>query len=247
MLVCWEQLAADDIPRAGGHIAIDVLREAVQRSGASLYVQACSPECEYDFIHATLRVTAEPTASEYTWSRIPDQRNRFNVRAPGPWSFEDVAMDLFDNLYTDANYFAQMKNVGRRILDLDHKMRHDLDDLSRVQYRWRAAQALPLRDRVRAIWQLRQWKKQSRVFLSLLWWSLAEIENLRFSWLESRFYFERHAGVEAMIFDTDRLNDVARIENLDFAIVRASAEHAASRLDSSALVAATAPAQSVVP
>jgi hypothetical protein len=53
LVVMWSQYD-DEIPMSGGHVVIDVLRDAVAASGAKLVNQACSSGCSFKFIHSTM-------------------------------------------------------------------------------------------------------------------------------------------------------------------------------------------------
>jgi hypothetical protein len=58
LFVGWEGQVDDDYSMAGGHIVETVLRDIAREAGYGLYVQACSPSCDYMFAHTTIVATA---------------------------------------------------------------------------------------------------------------------------------------------------------------------------------------------
>jgi hypothetical protein len=240
LLVTWEQRLTDEIPRAGGHVVIDVVRDVARRMGDDIYVQACTPDCDYSFIHQTSRVTADPALEQFEWAQNPVNPYRFEVVAPIAWDASEVAQQFYDEIYLRSHYFGEMKNSGRRLLDIDHKAKHDREDLLKVNYARSAADSLPLKERLRSRWHLRRWRRDTSVLINRLWVELALLEHQKAEWRDLEFHYKDIIGDDLALFEHDNEQESIAIEALNPETTVKAVQFAAARLDANALVRATA-------
>jgi hypothetical protein len=156
VIVAWSQRDRL-VPEAGGQIVSDILSRAVQKAGATLYVQACSPACKHLFNHTTLLVEQVESAGEPgprlapapQWNTAILQTER-SVESP-----VKAALAVYAELGTAVERFAQMKNLGRRILDLEDLARSQLLALMRIQYQRAHVWEHPIWNRPPMLWRLR--------------------------------------------------------------------------------------------
>jgi hypothetical protein len=235
---CWEQKVKDRIPSAGGHVAMEILGDAVRNLGGELYIQACSPGCLHKFVHATMLVRTDPKAHEFSVRRTGVWSSDCEVVVPGDWDFQRVAREFYRYLRGPLHYFAEVKNLGRRILDVHHRTWHDLEDLVQIQYTQARIHALGPWNRVKKRWKLRGWRKQSQLHLSELWIALTVLDMLRSRWRDRKLRFDEATAETRtqVVFERDYANDASAIEGLDLDLIRAGVEHASSRLDTRAVV-----------
>jgi hypothetical protein len=241
ILVTWTMPGDDPvIPMSGGHVVEDILRDSLASLDLGLYVQACSPGCKHQFAHADLRLlAAEPgaTAVEYT---NPERWGEWDALVPGH-SPGDRAMRLFQDLRLAGRIFTRLKNIGRRVVDLEQTTRLSLDRLMTINYERAEVPLLPWRERISVRWVMRFWRRHARHEIAKVWLVLASIERLRRRWSATRFDFDDETSERGMrnLFLRDYSDDVARVASLDLALIRSGVEQAAQRLDSRAIVSGT--------
>jgi hypothetical protein len=229
------------IPSSGGHIVEDILKDAASRIKTGIYVQACNPQCTFVFAHRALLVTSDPTAPG--WSVTPDASDieTLHVVTPEKGDLEETAGSVWFKYSSAFRDFADMKNVGRKILDLESAVRYDLDRLNTLHYTRASAADGPWKGRLAALWTQRGWRRKSRNYLARLWLGLGTLESAHRFWMEERSHFvrsAREAGIEDL-FTIDADDETAYIEAMDVSLIEAAVQHAGSRLDSGALVTAT--------
>ena len=240
LLVAWEQSGDSHFSAAGGHVLEQVLETAAEKVALGIQVQACNPSCDFVFVHTDLVVVADPDATE--WTAIPDEDLAvIYVTAPVEPELDAIANRVWLRYRGALRDFADMKNLGRQVLDLELVMRYTLDRLSSLHHARAAALNGPLRKRPAAIWHLRAWRRQSRLLLSSLWLGLGTLEYRKRRWSDARTQFMRstHEADIGKLFELDATDEMDSIRNLDVSSIEASMEHAGSRLDASAVVLAT--------
>ena len=245
--VLWAQ-PDNNIPLAGGHIALDVLENAAKTSASSLINQACSPGCKNLFMHSTMVIslTGETKLEESTYLKV------FSSNRSGPDSFDVVVPSVDDELDAltwlsltlmgTADHFASMKSTGARLLSVERAARSELSHASLHQYEQSQLATLPLGRRILGSWKRRGSRREMRHLVAGLLLSLANMEMLLRLWQDDRQEFEVAAGSagESIIFDADMRRDIARIENLKLEHLESGVEQLGNSLNNSALAVATA-------
>jgi hypothetical protein len=92
-----------------------------------------------------------------------------------------------------------------------------------------------------APWRFRGWRRKSRYYLARLWLALGSLESLQRRWAEERRNFARttrEAEIEDL-FRIDSSDEIEALRELDPSLIESSIQHAASRLDTSAVIYAT--------
>jgi len=242
LLVAWDHDDSPYIPSSGGHILEPILEEATERIDAGIYVQPCNPSCKHVFLHRALLVQADPSAPAWSVVVDGDDPETLHVRAAtDDQSLEDMSESVWFQYGSALRNFADMKNVARKILDLEAVVRYDLDRLNSLHHS-RASEAQgPWKGRISALWKQRGWRRKSRYYLARLWLGLGTLESASRFWMLERGHFvrsAREADIEPL-FVIDASDETAYIEALDLTLIEASIEHAGGRLDSGALVTAT--------
>ena len=241
-LVSWTQDSPDDIPFAGGQVLADILRLAAEAVGAELYVQACSPYCDHLFNHTN--VVVQHDASSKTSAFVPaEQLATVTFRTSDDiGSARDAALALYVELGSAAEAFAQMKNIGRRVLDLERAARGHLLFLMKLLYSRAHVSEHTVRERPRMLWNIRGWRQHSRTTMARMWVMLTAIQEVTREWEDRRRqYLQRIAENPSreLVFAIDEANEVSAIESLDTRPIREGIAEASDRLDHGALVLAT--------
>lgn len=240
VLTTWTMGGTGPLPMSGGHIVERVLSDAAVKAGFELYVQGCNPACKNGFAHTTLRlcpVETPPTLPTFSPSKWQGEVDvtvpATSQREAATWVFRDLRMILED--------FTALKNLGRRLLEIERDSRSVLDEIVSLAYaRYHLHTYGPI-ERVTSRWRLRRWRRDSRRLIAKMWLELAVIERLRREWDALRFSFEEAAGQRGRegLFALDYADEVDRVERLDAGLMRAGVEHAAARLDTGAMVSMT--------
>jgi hypothetical protein len=239
-VVTWEQPLKDaPLPLSGGHVVKDVLEDALERCGEGLFVQACNPACSYDFAHTSIRAKATGSA-EITYA--PGEYFA-EVEASMPnVPVESWAEVLLLDIRLSSEEFLEIKNLGRRILDLERDARRTLSMLTALNYQRALIPTRELLRRPKDRWEMRGWRKESRKLISRLWLALSGIEQFRRRWAAAYFHFEEsiEASGRSHLFARDYAYEVDEVRSLDLDLLRSGAQEAAERLDYRALSSATA-------
>jgi hypothetical protein len=242
LLVLWQQPVDDLLGSSGGHVVEHILEDATERIDAGILVQACSPECDYVFMHTAIRVVPEKGAAD--WSSSLDDQFVLNVAIPEPDPDDapmDVALSVWYRTHSAVEAFAGMKNVGRQVLELEQLVRFDLDRLNRLHHERASASQQNVIQRTKALWTYRSWRRTSRLYLARLWLGLGNLERLKRRWTDKHLSFRRTADEAGMmdLFLIDSQEEMALVEELRLDLVEAAVQHASERLNSTAVAAAT--------
>jgi hypothetical protein len=239
ILTSWRLPASEPIGLSGGHVIEEILSDALEREGFGLYVQGCSANCTAGYAHTTLRLL--PSEGKHDEVQYVESMfvNEVTALVPGPLAA--MPETLYLDLRIPAGQFTVVKNLGRRILDLEATARRSLDGLLSLGTDRTELPLLSRRDRARQRWRLRHWRAQSRRRVAELWRALSLIERLRRQWAGERFEFDDTTSSRGLrrLFARDHAGEVARIESLDLGLMRAAVEEAASQMDRRALVRVT--------
>jgi len=239
LLVAWETDEYASPLTPGGHIVAEILETATDSIDLGTYVQACSPYCDNVFIHNTIRSVASATNDDYTATMV--SAYTLEIEAPAGESLEDTTYEVWYRFMPAVGDFAPVKGLSRRILDLERATRGELDTLTRRLHERSRASLAPFKARVPEMWRHRHWRRDCRATLATLWVLLGEIESARRSWIDAHWRFEQ-STIEAgtrKYFDRDERDDEVAIKTLDTAPIQSAMEHAAARIDTSAIIVAT--------
>lgn len=239
--VTWWQ-PEDFVPMSGGHIVREILDEACRRHGDSLLVQACGPGCDNLFVHTTLHVgrLAESSPNDFVCQNRPDRSLEVEVLVPGG-SEPEVLEWIHLGLNGASSEFAVMKNIGRRLLDIEDAARGSLSHLVSDYYAHAAAGTVVWWKRGAAWWRFRGWRREANQLLASLWASLTNIEMLSRQWGESQrsFVSDVAEANKQLIWLTDYARDAEAIESLDTSRMEDTVQQIATRLDNRAVVTST--------
>lgn len=237
-IVTWTQ-PNQRIPMAGGHVVEEILRSALQGLGCDLYVQACSPGCDNLFTHTIMHVLVDPEVDDLECTTRTNMEADVTVGVVD--DDEDLLMELWFGLNMSFNSFAEMKNLGRRSIDLENSARKTLAHLLAHYYEHATADAQKGWKRTRALWSQRGWRREASQLMAGLWLTLSNIEVVRRQWEEAHRSFARQTGSQglAVIFDVDYREDAEVVASLDVSHLEVNVQQIGTRLDSRSLSWAT--------
>jgi hypothetical protein len=241
LIVAWRQDFGSPLSSSGGHIVESVLQEACNRIDATTRFQSCNPSCQFLFVHTDIVLIPDPNTTSWVHTPDPEDATTLLVRAPAAGDLEATARAAWRRYAQALRDFADMKNIGRRIMDLELVVRRDLDKLNGLHHRRAEAREHGVLRRVAAIWKFRSWRRQSRYYLARLWLALSSLEHMKRQWADERGHFTRttrEAGVESL-FDLDASDEIDSVRELDLSLIEGALDHASARLDTSAVVSAT--------
>jgi len=242
LLVAWEQPLENSVGNSGGHIVEEILEQATNSIDAGLVVQACNPQCRYVFLHTAIRATADhAAATDWSVSSRPDDPWLMDVVVSSDDSLGHVSSIVWWHVRASLRAFADMKNRGRQILELEGVLRADLDQLNRLHHERATASQQSLGKRIKALWTYRSWRRISRYYLARLWLGLGSLERLRRRWTEDASRFRRTADEHKLraLFTTDTVGEMTLVEQLDLGLIESAVQHAEDRLSSNVLTLAT--------
>jgi hypothetical protein len=158
-----------------------------------------------------------------------------------------LAPAVHHELLLPATEFSQVKNVARRILDLESAARAMTTELIALDY-----SALS-KKQARRWTRFRRWlhdlrhhrgengARRAKYLIACLWLAMASIEVLQQRFAEVRRRYEDVSSKWAVpeLFETDLKADEAEVESIDAQFARAAIEYKSTRIDSRVVVIAT--------
>jgi hypothetical protein len=240
VLVTWRSPRHESLGISGGQIVEEILRKALEQAGFTLYVQGCKPDCSYTFAHTEIRLI--PGREDQDDIEYAESGFYAEVNALMPsMEEEEYGEALFSDLRVPIWSFAELKNVGTRILDAEEVARANLDHLLSLSCDRAELALLGRKERLERRWDLRRWRRDSNRSIAQVWRALAIIELLRRQWTAKRFDFEKLVAERGLgkLFVRDHADEPSRIESLELDLMRAAVESASERLDKRALVTVT--------
>jgi hypothetical protein len=239
ILVSWKAPAEKRVPLSGGHIVSAILAEALEGLGLLLYVQGCSPECQHEFTHTAIRFVKDGVVKGKPEYVAGKRAQEVDVRYPLDVALPQVT--VFRDLSSLAEEFAHLKNLGRRILEIENDGRDALAQLMVIDLGRAEIAVMPLRSRVGQLWKARGWRRESRRLIARVWASLGNIESLRRQWDQSRFTFDSGAEERGRerLFLLDYADEVDGVSSFNPDLMRAAVGEAGTRLDNHALLLVT--------
>lgn len=238
LIVGWRQKDAS-VSSTGGQIVAQILDDAAQGVGYEVYSQACDPACRHVFAHVNMFIDAAPDVETSTFTA--EGWNGVRVRTTKMQDDASSVGLLYWDISAAVDLFSGVKNVGRRVLDLEAAARSDLIGLMRLQYLRAHVYEHGYRDRPKMLWDIRDWRSRARVHVARLWLLLASIEESRREWSELKHQLEKQLDDRGMtsLFQRDLPVDVATIEALNTVPIQGALQESSDSLDSTALTRAT--------
>lgn len=249
-VVAWKRAEDEAFPPfAAGQVVADILKDALEALEHDLLVQACSPWCEHLFAHTDMRVAvwSSPTwESEWTFD---DQRAEVAVRLQGTSPTDEfVVVELLEELQMAASSFARMKNLARRVLDIEGSIQlktatllhHDYEALKRadvglgerIKHAMQdAAASLRGEGRGRAV----------KTLIAELWLHMAAVGALRHQFLQAKRDYDDSLLPDPAraLFDRDLKDDEAGVATLNLDFAQVAIDNKSLRLDNRGIVIAT--------
>jgi len=237
-IVTWIQ-PDERVPMAGGHVVEGILRSALRRLGCDLYVQACSPWCDNLFTHTVMHVLVDPEVDELECTVRTALEVDVTVGLAD--NDEELLMELWFGLNRSLESFAEMKNLGRRSVDLEDSARDTLSHLLKHYYEHATAGAQQGWKRMRALWSQRGWRREARQLMASLWLTLSSIESVHREWEEVHrsFISATESRGLVVLFDVDYREDAETVASLDVSHLEVNVQQIGTRLDNRSLAWAT--------
>ncbi len=239
--VLWGQDDDVVVPLSGGHIVSEILSVALATMTAELYIQACSPECDNQFFHTAMVIRLQSGASQdrFDLKLQPLRRGKVEVPVPSDMDNFEVLEWMHLHLGLDSDRFAEVKNLARRVIDIESSARDELAHLLGHYYEHASVAAQPLWRTLKKRWRMREWRREARQILAGLWLSLANLETLRRDWEDSRRNFEASGAESMLLFEIDYSDDTTSVQSLEVSHFDATVEQISHNLDYRAVVMAT--------
>lgn len=242
LFVGWTQ-SDDDPAISAGHVVVQIIRDAAQTVGGDIYVQSCSPGCRFMFVHQTLSIipprSPEDLEGPVRLYAMPGDVNRALINVDFPGGLSEHLLSIYFAISQQLGIYADFKNQGRRLIDLEDIAREDTAHLLMHNYAHAANAVKPFWVRPLAYWRGRGWRREARSLIAGLWLILVNMESLQRSWdEESRSLFQ--FGLDAdLLLGTDHKNDLDMIHALDIKSVTNAMAEVSTRLDNRTVALAT--------
>jgi len=178
---------------------------------------------------------------EFSPEPDPFQSRVYNAEIDSS-DLEEASDAVFFELISPLDTFTGMKNLERRLIDLEVLTRNTLDELLSIHYVRTQTLELNRLKSLKRRWEERGWRRTSRKLLARAWYCLADIEGLKRRWTRKRLEFDRRTEQtnSLPLFDTDYTRDASLMEALDFKDLRGAIDSISTNLDNRAIVFATA-------
>ena len=245
LVIAWPHSGGTVNTRSGGHVVLDVLRDAAAASNALAVHQACSAGCEYELNHTTLIATASPdhTRRLTLGPLLHRERVELSMRSISPSaSLADYVERIASDIGPSMSLFAVMSNMGMHVNALTTFALKTADEALLLQLRHDSPRTGKLRSRLRAAWNQRNWRRQTRALVSKLWLSINRIESAKRRYLSTRRSFELSMfaieGLE-LLFQSDSDHNQIDLDTMDLTALHAEAETVVARIDNEQIRRAT--------
>ena len=240
VVVMWVQ-GADDFPMSAGQVVADIVADAVTQCNGYLYIQNCSPGCTFNFAHRTLRLGLDEDVELFEIVDSAPGEPTVDLFLPGlttPLQQVDYVAAMIRGSLTE---FAEFKNYGRRLIDLETAVRIDLTEVLSLLHRHSeiAGMSLGLR-KLRARWSARRWRREARALVARTWLGMANIEALSRQWQSQRDNWMNGYAETFALLEHDSRQDIASVESLQLDSMVATTNQVSAGLDNRTVVLATA-------
>lgn len=242
LVVLWRNEGERPYGILGGSAVVKLLKEIAKKSGKDTYVQACSPNCSYQFAHRDIQVisNAEPTSVSHTFIETAEWSASLELDqnpAPGVAAFE-----VFKEIRPISRTFAQLRSNGKTISDIEKAARDDLRELLKLYHSTTITGSSCNPKSWKAKWEARGWRRNARRLIARLWLALSALESRRHDWINTRHAYDRMAARQGLdlIFRLEYEEEVNYISAVEVSSIESAVEYAAGRLDTQSVVVATA-------
>lgn len=239
MVVAWPQPRRELIDSAAGEVVVDVLHEALHGAKMHLHVQHCSTDCVYQFLHGELLVQDGEGPLASGWEAINGGLTHL-AETENP-DAESIAEELYWEMSIPLWALFDMKNLGRRITELEAVVRDDASRLLETNHVLSESRRQSLWKRVEDIKANHQRRNEGQRRLSRVWWTLSVLNALRGQWDREVVAFRAQTS-EPHLASVTRIDsrDIELISRQDLSLVTAALEQTASRMDTRVMAASTA-------
>lgn len=241
--VFWRQPAERDVPMFAGQVVEDVLRAAARGAGLGLLVQRCSAECSFSMLHRVAKLMPDSDGHADLEFELAEGSTEVIARiSSATVDFGDIPDDFYSSIVVPTRAFAEMKNLGQRLIETEHYARHTLRSLLGLNYaRFDLRRSSPIRS-LPARWRMRGWRRDARREIAGAWLAITDLELLRHEWSRLGRTFQdlvvdRHLH---LLFASDHEKDAGAIADINVSSLVAAIEQLSVQLDTSSVVRATA-------
>jgi hypothetical protein len=238
-IVSWMPVDLRDYPRKAGQSVVPLLEGVMERIGGHLYSQACSPECDFVFMHNTMEILE--SGGDDLFFTAGDGIAELNAYAGSGNELQEFNWNIYFDLNLRAHEFASVKNVGQRILDIEDSVRMDLDTLLGILYDLSLEIGSNAIKRMKRFKKSRDQRKRVAPIVARLWLQVVRMEALTARWTSESSSFENTIAKSSqnLLFAGEFEQDFASIRNINLELIREAIAEAAERLDNRAIIVAT--------
>lgn len=249
-VVAWRRVPSEVVPPiAAGQVIVDVLRDALAALDSSLMVQACIPGCHHLFAHTDMKVSVQKAEGHRIEWGPSNSTMSVDVRIQSEHVDDyGLAYQLQSEIAIAAETFALMKNLARRILNLEQSARSKTAMLLRYEYAALERADVGFWKRIghgfQDAWLSLMGRGRGRPakrLIAELWLQMAAIESLQVAFRDARRNHADSIDSPALqaLFEADLKADEAGVDEIDASFARAAIESKSARLDTRVVVAAT--------
>lgn len=154
----------------------------------------------------------------------------------GAASDTEATEKLFRAMRASLFEFTRLKNLSRRILEIESQGRNDVQSLLEIHYISAVNRTLSTTKRIRKARTIRQTSSMENQLVASLWLLLANMERLRRQWTEVKLQYEKVCAARHVDpFVNDHIVDDLAIADLDDSFIRETLKHTAARRDNRTL------------
>jgi hypothetical protein len=238
LVVIWEVPVgkAPDIRLAGGQVIIEILSDALDSVGSYAYVQSCSAGCDLGFLHTDVVVDVYANSPDPVRFLRTKRWGRQLART-GEMASGDL-LDYVDELHWEVRSptlnYAEAKNIGARVQDLEAAARTTASELLNLEYNRAARATLGVWQRLKHF--VRHSSAEEKTARSLVYElsrHLNNAESLNRIWLTKDGEFEDSAAEHnaARLFEIDYKRDRRALASMNLSGLSAIASTTSERLD----------------
>lgn len=245
LAVAWRYEDSDrPFGRLGGNVVLDMLDKSAEAAHAMAEAIPCGPNCDYPFAHAdiTLRPALENAQNDVEFIR----RGEYDMDAYIPMmsDVQSAVSQLFAAVNFQGRCLAEMRSQSRTMLDLAERAREDLGDLLMIYYNnVTSTFSFKLNGLRRWLRRIR-WGASANKLIASLWLAIATIEARKLDLANTKFIYENATSKNGLnlVFEFEYAQDMNLVDHIDVTSFKEAVDHASGRLNTRAMVVATATA-----
>jgi len=245
LVVLWKLEGERPYGILGGAAVIRLLEEIAEKSGKSVYIQPCSPSCNYPFAHRDIQVISPGEQESPEQEACLKETDRWRVvleLGSKPRTPYDTASAVYSEVAFVSRWFARMRSDGKAMSEVERAARRDLRELLNIYHARTLVAPLSNPKSWKDRWKQRGWRSNSKRLVARLWLALSALESRRHDWANSMFAYDKTASRQGrgLIFHSEYEDQVNYVAAMDVSSIESSVEYAASHLDTRSVVVATA-------